>query len=113
MYIESNNPFPLLQDELHTVLIAFDETSVVRPGEEEGDPETVVYIYQGVRVSKPYSYDRIVSAIITDKYDFDKMQAIINNHLLADGNPEHEAEYQEMQAYRKRAKEIAQQVLAS
>lgn len=39
------------------------------------------------------------------------MTAIINNHLLDDGNEEHSEEWSEMQAWRKEAKEIAKKML--
>ena len=39
------------------------------------------------------------------------MQAIINNHLLDPTDEEHEAEFNEMQAWRKHAKEVADHVL--
>ena len=54
-------------------------------------------------------YGSIVSAYINNKYSSDSMQAIINNHLL--GDDDHEAEYEAMQAYRKKAKEWAKEII--
>lgn len=54
-------------------------------------------------------YGSIVSAYINNRYPFDSMQAIINNHLL--GDEEHETEYEEMQQYRKKAKRWAKEII--
>lgn len=56
-------------------------------------------------------YGSIVSAYINNRYPFDSMQAIINNHLL--GDEDHEAEYESMQAYRKKAKEWAKEIVSN
>jgi len=63
------------------------------------------YSAEFVRV-KGYEYSDIVSAIIKDRYPRDRMESVINNHL--DGELE---EYGKMQAWRKRAKEIAKLVI--
>lgn len=52
-----------------------------------------------------FTYDHLVSAIINKKYSTDKMQAIINNYLL--DSVAFKEEFDEMQAFRKKAKEIA------
>ena len=57
------------------------------------------------------TYDGIVNAIVCDHYPADKMQAIINNHLLESDNEEHEAEFSEMQAWRAKAKSVAKEVV--
>lgn len=66
-----------------------------------------------VRIPKPATYDGIVSSIISAAYPADKMQAIINNHLLEgdDEDGDHEAEFKAMQNWRKHAKEIAREVM--
>ena len=56
-----------------------------------------------------FTYDNIVAAIISQKYDSNKMQAIINNYLF--DNDAYKAEFEEMQNYRKKAKEIARNLL--
>lgn len=82
-----------------------------------------VYDCYSIRISQPLSKDKIVDAIITGVYPTDKMQAIINNHFAilakrADGkeldadDEEHEAEYEAMQEWRTKAKEVAKQVIA-
>lgn len=61
-------------------------------------------------LGKP-TYAQLVAAIIQSRYPNDDMQAIINNHLLADGDAEHEAEWQAMQAWRSSAKNQAKEIL--
>ena len=56
-----------------------------------------------------FTYENIVSAIINQKYSSDEMQAIINNYLL--DNDAYKAEFDEMQNYRKKAKEIAKNLI--
>lgn len=56
-------------------------------------------------------YGSIVSAYINNRYTFDSMQAIINNHLL--GDEDHESEYKAMQEYRKKAKEWAKEIVSN
>lgn len=63
------------------------------------------YMAEMVRV-KSCEYSDIVAAIIQDRYPRDRMEAVINNHL--DGETQ---EYEKMQAWRKRAKEIAKMIM--
>ena len=63
------------------------------------------------RLAHPLTRSRLIDAIVTAAYPSDVMQAIINNHLLDPTDEEHEAEFNEMQAWRKHAKEVADQVL--
>lgn len=66
-----------------------------------------------VRIPQPIGYDKVVNAIVTAAYPADKMQALINNHLLdGDDDDEHAAEFQEMQEWRKRAKTWAKEAMA-
>lgn len=86
--------------------ISFDIQSVE---DEEGQQ----YKWTEVLFSpgKP-TYDNLVAAIICSRYSSDKMQAIINNHLLNDGNAEHEKEWNDMQEWRAEAKTTAKKVLS-
>lgn len=76
-----------------------------------------------VRIEQPVERDKVVDAIISFAYPTDKMQAIINNHFanlakIADGKEldadekEHEVEYDNMQAWRVKAKAVAKEVMA-
>lgn len=67
---------------------------------------------ENVDVFGTRSYDGIVNAIVCDHYPADKMQAIINNHLLDGESKEHEAEFAEMQAWRVKAKSVAKEVVS-
>lgn len=75
-----------------------------------------------VRVEQPLERDKVIDAIVSAAYPSDKMQAIINNHLvnlatLADGGKldedelAHEEEYKAMQEWRKKAKSVAGDVM--
>lgn len=63
-----------------------------------------------VIVTNPCDYPAIVSALIRSRYTADQVEAIMLNH--GDGNPDHEAEYAALQAWRTEAKRIAKEVLA-
>jgi len=101
MYLQSDNKMPLITDEGKNVLICFDEKEVIID-------DIVKYEYESVRVEKPYTYSKIVSALVNDHYTNDDMQAIINNHLA--GYDDHEPEYQRMQEWRIKAKAIATEI---
>lgn len=58
-----------------------------------------------------WNYSGIVDALVQHKYPIDKMQAVINNYLLEPENEEFVTAFNEMQAWRKEAKEIAKQAL--
>lgn len=75
-----------------------------------------------VRVEQPLERDKVIDAIVSAAYPSDKMQAIINNHLvnlatIADGGKldedelSHEEEYKAMQEWRKKAKSVASDVM--
>ena len=57
------------------------------------------------------NYDAIVDAIITQRYPSDKMMAVINNYMLSPDDESITAEWQEMQAWRQRAKEVAKEAI--
>jgi len=57
-----------------------------------------------------WDYAHLVAAIIRAKYSADDVEAIILNN--GDGEPEHKASYNELQAWRKHAKDVAREVIA-
>jgi len=59
------------------------------------------------------TYESMVSAFVRGRYDDDRMQAIVNNHLMEDDDAEHEAEWSAMQAWRVEAKSMAKQLSES
>lgn len=89
----------------------------------EGKKTTrMAYAAHVVRIEQPVERGKVVDAIVVSAYPTDKMQAIINNHFanlakIADGKKldadeeEHEAEYEEMQAWRTKAKSVAKEVM--
>lgn len=109
MKTQSNTQLPLLQKEYGgTQFIAFNERTVEIP-QEEGAP-LIAYEYDSVRTPIGADYPTIVSSIIRTRYSEDQVEAIILNH--DDGDPDHEQEYIDLQAWRKEAKRIAKEVLA-
>lgn len=79
--------------------------------------ERTVYEYDALwtdEIKGQPTYDSIVDAVVSAAYPQSKMQAIINNHLLGtedDDCDDHEAEYNEMQQWRKMAKQTAKEAL--
>lgn len=57
------------------------------------------------------SYADLVAAIVKGRYSDNDMAALINNHLLNDGDEEHEAEWKAMQEWRAEAKQLAKTIL--
>lgn len=98
------------------VLICFgvEEVEVVQNVMEGGAEQEVgvpMFEAYAVRVEHPVTRSRVVDAIVTSAYPADVMQAVINNHLLGDGDSEHEAEFAAMQEWRTLAKGTADEVV--
>lgn len=90
---------------LRKYTIAFD---IQESEETEGNAYT--WSEATFDLGKP-TYSQLTAAIIQSRYSNDDMQAIINNHLLEDGNSEHEAEWNAMQEWRTEAKTMAKSIL--
>ena len=99
-------------------------TNAENVGESEGEGVATRSAFSAyvVRVAHPLERGKVIDAIVSAAYPSDKMQAIINNHfanlaIIADGKKldadeeEHEAEYDAMQAWRKKAKTVASDVM--
>ena len=56
-------------------------------------------------------YESLVTALIRKRYSSDTMEAIINNYLFDDSNGEHRMEWESMQRWRAKSKEIAKELL--
>lgn len=70
------------------------------------------YIFDQIEIEfNKWNYSGVVDALIQYKYPIDKMQAVINNYLLEPENEEYIRVFNEMQAWRKEAKEIAKEAL--
>lgn len=93
-------------------------------GTDNEDAKRTAFSAYVVRVEQPLERDKVIDAIVSAAYPSDKMQAIINNHLvnlatLADGGKldedelAHEEEYKAMQEWRKKAKSVASDVMES
>ena len=109
-----NTEQSLVTDEGKNIRICFD---VEHSTEERipmggGEPEEVEVIRAySVRVDKPYDRGNVINAIVTAMYPEDRMDAVINNYLMNMKDSERKAEFQEMQAWRAHAKEIATEVM--
>lgn len=64
----------------------------------------------GVMVDGVPTYDKLVSAIVSVKYDINAQIAILANK--GDGKEEHDAEYNAFEEWRASAKRLAKSVLA-
>lgn len=111
-----NVPFNgiIVREEGDIVRVFFDIQK--QKAETSKDGEVIVpdgmCTMENVDVFGTRTYDGIVNAIVCDHYPADKMQAIINNHLLESESKEHEAEFAEMQAWRVKAKSVAKEVVS-
>lgn len=116
----------LIEYEGNTIRINFDVEQIELENgmdSSEGKKTTrMAYDAHVVRIEQPVERGKVVDAIVVSAYPTDKMQAIINNHFanlakIADGkkldadDEEHEAEYEEMQAWRTKAKAVAKEVM--
>mgnify|MGYP004517403527 FL=1 len=99
-----------------------DVTELPSGGTDNEDAKRTAFSAYVVRVEQPLERDKVIDAIVSAAYPSDKMQAIINNHLvnlatLADGGKldkdelAHEEEYKAMQEWRKKAKSVASDVM--
>lgn len=106
------------------IRINFDVDTAELPcsGTDNEDAKRTAFSAYVVRVEQPLERDKVIDAIVSAGYPSDKMQAIINNHLvnlatLADGGKldedelAHEEEYKAMQEWRKKAKSVAGDVM--
>lgn len=72
------------------------------------------YKYRWQSVTLPlgvFTYPAIVSAIITERYPEDQMQAVVNNYLADTPTDEEMEEFKAMQSWRAFAKKVAKEAL--
>ena len=106
----------LMEQEGNVVRINFDAEQVDKevPAEDGGQP-VIRKVWEAyvVRVEEPLTRSRIVDATVNAGYPRDKMDAVINNYLLNQKDAEAKQEFNDMQAWRQRAKQLADEVLAA
>ena len=109
-----DNEPQLVEYEGSVVRINFDVEHSTEERQKQGSEETeeveVIKAYV-VRVAHPISRGRIIDAIVTAQYPEDKMQAVVNNYLLNPKDAESKQEFDDMQAWRAHAKEVATEVM--
>ena len=124
--VEYEGKYVRINFDIDVTEVSLGNTENDSEGDSNGKKKTVAtrsaFSAYVVRVAHPLERDKVIDAIVSAGYPSDKMQAIINNHLvnlatLADGgkldNDElaHEEEYNAMQEWRKKAKTIASEVM--
>lgn len=114
-----------LEREGKSIRINFDvDVTELASGTDNEELKRTAFSAYVVRVEQPLERGKVIDAIVSAAYPSDKMQAIINNHFanlakIADGkkldadDEEHEAEYNAMQEWRKKAKVVASDVMES
>ena len=112
-YTTSITPLPILQ-----VVDKLDNRYIIQNKGEQTETGVKVWKQLIVILEAPLSYENIIAAIVNAKYSNDDVTAITLNYLLAvhnevDENKQEEYinEYRTFQAWRKKAKEIAKDVL--
>lgn len=103
----------IVREEGDIIRVFFDIEKMAAETSKSGEvivPDGM-YTMENVDVCGARTYGGITDAIVCDHYPADKMQAIINNHLLESESKEHQAEFAEMQAWRVKAKSVAKEVL--
>jgi len=78
------------------------------PNEEE---QIVECAEAGVLIDGVPNYGKLVSAIVSVKYDINAQIAILANK--GDGSAEHEAEYEAFETWRAKAKELAKNIFSN
>lgn len=104
----------IVREEGEIIRVFFDIEKMAAETSKDGEvivPDGMCTM-ENVDVFGTRTYDGIVNAIVCDHYPADKMQAIINNHLLESESKEHQAEFAEMQAWRVKAKRVAKEVVS-
>jgi hypothetical protein len=98
----------------HKIKLGLKQYTIAFDVQKSSDETNLGYSWSEVTFGAGVpSYSEIVAAIIRSRYDDDRMQALINNHLLDDGDAEHEAEWDAMQKWRAEAKQKAKEILAA
>lgn len=70
-------------------------------------------IYNGVSIESDTldCYSTVIEKLIRDKYSVSQVEAIVNNYLLDNTNKEYLKEFNDMQEWRKEAKNIAKKIV--
>lgn len=69
-------------------------------------------IYNGVSIESDTldCYSVVIEKLIRDKYSVSQVEAIVNNYLSDTSNEEYLKEFNDMQEWRKKAKNIAREI---
>jgi hypothetical protein len=104
--------------ELYPGLARINFNVVEEQREAEDGSRNTVYVYNMVEIRRklpvivPFTqddYPMLVSSLVRERYSEDDVEAIMNNYLA---DPEgHKADFDELQAWRVKAKEVARDVI--
>lgn len=107
----------LVVNEGSQIRINFDTEQVEKefqPMGGDGEPQVrQIWMAYVVRLNEPLTRSRIIDAIVTAGYPNDVMQAVQNNYLANQKDAEAKAEMDAMQAWRVKAKAVADEVMAA
>lgn len=99
----------------YKIRLGLREYTIAFDIQEQADNQDGVQKYSWSEATLPLgspTYSDLVAAIIKGRYSDNDMAALVNNHLLNDGDKEHEAEWQLMQEWRTQAKQQAKEILS-
>lgn len=97
---------------LRKYTIAFDVKEVAQ--ESDNEEANNATSYEWCEATFPVgvpTYANLVAAFVHGRYTDDDMQALVNNHLLDEGDELQEAEWNAMQEWRKECKQLAKNIL--
>ena len=114
--VEYEGKYVRINFDIDVTEVSLGNTENDSEGDSKGKKKTVAtrsaFSAYVVRVAHPLERDKVIDAIVSAGYPSDKMQAIINNHLLESESKEHQSEFAEMQAWRVKAKRVAKEVVS-
>lgn len=93
------------------VMITVLRFDITEGGSEQGAWECDELEYAHTQPLTEKDYGPLVSAIIRGRYTADDMEALLNNYVSSK-TAEHKSEWQQMQAWRATAKQVAREVIS-
>jgi hypothetical protein len=102
MNAHSNERPPKMADLGGRTLYSYDVVEVV-------ENELISFRYKTLTVNGPVNRDKLIRALVSEKYSLEDEIALINNYLTAPAM--HEQEYNQYQIYRNTCKTIATELI--
>lgn len=92
----------------YTVNVLVEERAPAAEGQPQEYGWTCICLSPG-----PLTYDALVAALIRTRYSDDRMASVINNRMAAPDDADIAAEWEQMQQWRREAKDLAKQILTN